>query len=137
MWLFCRDGFFSAVQDRDDPARLLVRARVRVDLERALARLPAGSHTPLVHTPNTDYAYRAFVDRAVWAEYVADVATEVDYPNFKGAVLGRYDFARTRAYHAVWGCMVGLQRDLDWELDLADDWRQERLEWIDDEPPAE
>jgi hypothetical protein len=35
MWLFCEKGFVSIVVDRDDPDRLLVRARVKGDIERA------------------------------------------------------------------------------------------------------
>jgi hypothetical protein len=34
MWMITTIGFFSVVQDHDDPDRLLVRARVREDLER-------------------------------------------------------------------------------------------------------
>jgi hypothetical protein len=35
MWIFCKDGFFSAVQNRDcQEDEVMVRARIREDVER-------------------------------------------------------------------------------------------------------
>ena len=33
MWVFNRDGFFSAVEHRDDNSKVMVRARAKEDIE--------------------------------------------------------------------------------------------------------
>ncbi len=36
MWVFCPDGRFSAIQDRDNPRRVIVRSRDREHLPECL-----------------------------------------------------------------------------------------------------
>jgi hypothetical protein len=38
MWIFCESGFYSIVQHEDDPNTLIVRARIKGDLERLFPR---------------------------------------------------------------------------------------------------
>lgn len=133
MWLFTVDGFFSAVQDRDDPERIIVRGRVREDLERLVERLSptAGLADPeIVATPMADYAFRVFVDRSVWAGYVSAAAWKIDYPNFKARAAhgpGRFD-----AYHAVWATLSRWQR----ALVLDGEYRAEQLRVDEDQLQA-
>ncbi|HVA83852.1 MAG TPA: hypothetical protein VNE82_06340 [Candidatus Binataceae bacterium] len=49
MWVFLRDSFLSIVADRGHKDRLLVRVRIKGDLERAFPRAKA------VSLKNTDY----------------------------------------------------------------------------------
>ena len=102
MWLMTTRGFYSAVQHRDDPDRLLVRARCEEDI-RALADLVAGEPVRLEHA---DYAWRVEATRAEWAAALQVLAAEITYPNFKSAVA---DDAHHEAYLRVWGVM----RELD------------------------
>ena len=108
MWIFCRspyDGqhvFLSAVSDRDDPERLLVRARFRGDLE---AMFPEAE----VHEDvGTDYRFRAWVDRVEVVQMIADAATEIDYTNFKSTVAEPW---REQAYFDVWAALVRAQEE--------------------------
>jgi hypothetical protein len=111
VWLFTRRGFFSVVNHSYKPGHLLVRARVREDIDnmaRLLAQESGRPFTPLV-TPDADYRYRLEVPRADFARAMARLVEELDYPNFKTAVHG--DPRRDRAYGRVWSVMAELQED--------------------------
>lgn len=97
MWLFCKSGFFSAVQNRDDPERVLLRSRFEGDIERLF---PSAN---VIHTPEADYPYRAFVSRMDWAAAVLSQAEGIDYENFKDAVHD--GTRRDSAYMSVWGAL--------------------------------
>jgi hypothetical protein len=111
MWLLTTRGFCSVVQDTTDPSgdTLLVRGRVREDLE-ALAALAAGD-PEVLETPGHDYRFRLRLSREGFAGLAADLAREVDYPNFKDAVAERQGAARARRYGEVWATLLGLQRE--------------------------
>jgi hypothetical protein len=73
MWVFTLDGFYSVVQQSEfcSPDEVVVRSRVREDLERMLARLERVSvdgeePPPILSFVGTDYAYRAVVKRLEW-----------------------------------------------------------------------
>jgi hypothetical protein len=106
MWLFTLDGFYSAVAAHDDPDTLVVRARVRKDAERLVARTGTGE---VLETRDRDYRYRVRLPRAVWAQYVADAASGIDYDNFKDAVAHMHGRQRANDYAAVWGVMYHVQ----------------------------
>ena len=106
MWLLTTRGFYSVVEDHHDPGRLLVRARVREDVE-ALADLIPGLEVE--ETPDRDYRFRASVTREDWASAAAQLARAIDYPNFKNAVADRQGFERAHMYSGVWGLLLGLQ----------------------------
>lgn len=102
MWLMTTRGFYSAVQHRDDPDRLLVRARCRADLD-ALADLVPGEPQRI---ETADYPWRIEVTRAAWQAAVQVLVAEVTYDNFKSAV---HDEAHHAAYLRVWGVMQDLE----------------------------
>ena len=123
MWLFTKHGFFSAVCPRAgagghsqpiDPDRMMVRARVRSHLDALKARFPELlGGCDVRATKGTDYAYRLFVDKAVWAQVLAALADETDYDNFKSEVArhqGSAGVAYEDALHKVWSVMHRLQR---------------------------
>ena len=95
MWIFSRYGFFSIVaartgsdaNDRIDPGRVMVRARVREHLTALQDRFADRLGTAVIHeSPTADYAYRLFVDKRAWADVLAALAEDVDYDNFKAEV---------------------------------------------------
>lgn len=106
MWLFTTDGFFSAVADRDRPGNVVVRMRVRGDGERLQAALGGGE---LTETRGADYRFRISTTHTQWSDYVASVAGEIDYPNFKAAVAARAGVERAHIYGDVWAVMRELQ----------------------------
>ena|SRR5581483_10783196 len=106
MWLFTTQGFYSVVAHRRDPDRLLVRARAREDLEALRDQIP---NLRISSDRTADYRWRAVVTRGEWIAAVAQLATEIDYDNFKSAVAARQGAKRERLYARVWAEMRKLQ----------------------------
>ena len=122
MWIFTRYGFFSAVCARQgeghygapvDPDRIMVRARVRSHLEALLARFPADlGGCGIRESSSTDYALRIFVAKDAWSQVLAELASDIDYDNFKSEVARHQGAAGAdyeHALHDVWGVMYRLQ----------------------------
>ncbi len=106
MWLFTTSGFLSIVADPDHPGEVLVRARVREDIEQFCTA--AGAPAP-AQTPNRDYRWRTRVTAEVFAAYLAAEGEAIDYPNFKSAVAERQGADRAHRYADVWRAMFDLQ----------------------------
>src|SRR3954468_19208233 len=108
MWILSTIGFFSVVAEPDDPERLLVRSRVRTDLEALRDRyLP---DLEIVEWAGTDYRYRGFVARADFEPVAAKLVADIDYPNFKNAVAERQGSSRAHVYSDVWSVLHELQQ---------------------------
>lgn len=80
MWLCFNDGFLSAVVDKNNPARMMVRARRKKDL------LNVFGDVEVIENAGSDYRWRAFVDRTAFAAVVAARIENIDYTNFKNSV---------------------------------------------------
>lgn len=100
MWIFFNDAFLSVVAHRDRPDTLMVRARVRGDIERAFPGVK------VTRSPAADYLFRAEVRRGVVAAALSLAASGISYPNFKGSVRDR---DRLETYHDVWDVMLAWQ----------------------------
>ena len=122
MWIFTKHGFFSAVCARRgdgnkgapiDPDRVMVRARLKSHLMALKAAFPnlLGEYE-IREAAGTDYAFRLFVQKRVWATVSQSLAEEIDYDNFKSEV-GRYQGVAGADYehalHDVWSVMYKLQ----------------------------
>jgi hypothetical protein len=100
MWVFLNDSFLSIVQHRDQPQCLMVRARIKGDIERAFPGVTA------TRTPDADYLFRAEMPRSVVSLAMADAVNQIDYGNFKNSVHER---DRHEAYLEVWSTMRRFQ----------------------------
>jgi hypothetical protein len=112
MWIFCKLGFFSAVQHREHPENLLIRARFKGDLERLLNAMTPEEYAlcgrPSVSfTPDADYRYRVEIRKVVFAELIREQAEEIDYDNFKNAAHD--GTVRDGAYMDVWRALWAAQ----------------------------
>lgn len=107
MWIFCLDGFFSVVEDRNDAARVLVRGRYREDIHNLATKLGTQPQS----TPKADYPWRVSTSKREWADYLAETAAAIDYDNFKDAVAEQQGWARHDAYLDVWRSMANNARD--------------------------
>ncbi len=106
MWLLTTQGFYSVVEHRDDPDRLLVRARSRADIEALREQLP---DLEPFSDDKADYRWRAVVTREDWAQALKALAGDIDYDNFKNAVSDRQSDERVRLYHEVWAILLKIQ----------------------------
>jgi hypothetical protein len=80
MWICTNTGFVSVVADRNDPARLLVRARRKIDLQNVVG------DADILETPERDYRYRTFIDREKFKQIVVAGIDAITYGNFKNSV---------------------------------------------------
>jgi len=80
MWIFTSKGFLSIVEDRDDPARLLVRARYEGDIERHF-----GEEAGVSELEFSDYRFRAFLPREEVQAVLDRELSLLDYGNFKNS----------------------------------------------------
>lgn len=112
MWLFAKKGFVSIVEDRDEPRNLLVRGRVRGDIE---ALFPTAEGR-VAETPEHDYGFRISLPRSLVGDVIAAHAKSIDYDNFKASLD---DDVRHDAYANVWAVMRTLQLCLTMEDNRA------------------
>ncbi|HOC18733.1 MAG TPA: hypothetical protein PKK95_10715 [Vicinamibacterales bacterium] len=110
MWLVTTFGFYSVVEKAWDRERgsLTVRARARKDLEtlrqRYLPELGA-----IAEDESADYRFRAQAPREQVVEAFSRAVRDIDYDNFKEAVLQRQGYARERIYHDAWHAFLAIQ----------------------------
>ena len=110
MWLFTRDGFYSAVyDDYCNEGELMIRARVIDDLERLRDKLSINADILVIN--NADYRYRVKLTNEQWAKYVASEAASIDYPNFKNT-LSENEYERASAYMKCWEAMYLFQEGM-------------------------
>jgi len=110
MWLFTKDGFYSAVAHRDDPDLLVVRARSRIDLQWLIRN--HGLTAEIVDTPvGSDYPCRIIVPRGAWAEVVRTEALDITYGNFKSEVNVVIGPEREDVYHRVWAVLLAVEKE--------------------------
>jgi hypothetical protein len=107
MWIFAKHGFLSIVQHQHHPQQLLVRGRVRGDIQRYF---PAAK---VARTENRDYLYRTVLGKEEVADRIAAAVQAIDYCGAKGtsfkSVVGKN---REPYYFAVWDTMWEMQEQL-------------------------
>ena len=124
MWIFSKHGFFSAVRHNERKDMILLRARVKGDLERLLDHHYAvmqsnGYLTPpngksvkdaipdIETTPDADYRFRCEIPHDLFCVLLMQEASEITYGNFKEAAHD--GTPRDDAYCEVWSVMSDLQ----------------------------
>jgi hypothetical protein len=123
MWLFTKYGFYSSVCARKgdgghgqpvDPNRIMVRCRLKEHLDALKERFPELlSDCEIKEFSGTDYAFRIFIDKAVWSKVLVGLNDEMDYDNFKSKVARHQGSAGAdfeHSLHEVWSVMNRLQK---------------------------
>ena len=104
MWVFTKEGFFSAVWDkycRGD--EVMIRSHSRDDLCRLAKRIIGYcDEESIFELEDADYRYRIKMPKNVWSEYLADCALQIDYPSVKKSTIPDNDPLRKDAYYQVW-----------------------------------
>ena len=102
MWVMLNNAFLSIVENRNNKSELLVRARIKGDLERVFTNVDT------FEDEAADYKYRAFIERGVVEKVIASKVADINYSNFKGSVSSE-DHKRHDAYMRVWSEMNKIQ----------------------------
>lgn len=129
MWTQTTRGFFSAVQHRDDPDLLVVRARDHGDattllewyaawqadmatIGQALKGKPQAVEgpAPAITTYEwSDYPWRVILPRTAWGAFMVETVEDLNYGNFKDAVKDAQGPERAHVYHDVWAALLRLE----------------------------
>ncbi len=102
MWLFTNTGFVSAVSNGRD---LMVRAR---DKE-SLGPIAESAKTEIISTPQNDYPYRVIVTHEFFAKWVAHMASNITYKNFKSEVATTRGYEFAHPLMKVWSAMHAVE----------------------------
>lgn len=105
MWLFTETGFVSAVQHRDNPDLLVVRARDRISLE----PLSESAEAEITTNAFSDYPYRVIIHKAEFTSWVDDQIKFLEYPNFKSQVAITRGKKFAHMLGSVWATMLGAE----------------------------
>ncbi len=112
MWIFLNDAFLSIVHKDCAKDEVLVRARIKGDLEKVFndenlfKANPGLKPVEVTRYTKSDYLYRAVVKRNHMRAVMAAELDRVVYSNFKASTR---DNKLHNAYNAVWGIMAKLQ----------------------------
>ena len=103
MWIVLNKSFLSIVKNRNNNSELLVRARVKGDIEKDF------EGADVFEDENADYKHRSYISRENVANVISNELLNIDYDNFKNSVP-KDEFDRAQAYMSVWSSLNKLQR---------------------------
>ena len=101
MWIQFNNAFLSIVENREKTIELLVRARVKGDIEKVFPE------ADVFEDNNADYKYRAFISKVIVAEKIMLKVTEINYDNFKNSVK---EIERKKVYGNIWAELRKFQK---------------------------
>ena len=102
MWVFLNNSFLSIVENRNNKEELLVRSRVREDIDKIFP------DSNIFEMENSDYKYRSYIKKIEVSEKIKDIVTNINYDNFKNSISKSED-QRHSSYLNVWNEMRKLQ----------------------------
>lgn len=102
MWVFLNNSFLSIVENRNNKEELLVRSRVRGDIDKIFP------NSNIFEIENSDYKYRTYIKKIEVSEKIREIVTNINYDNFKNSIPKSEDL-RHSSYLNVWNEMRKLQ----------------------------
>lgn len=102
MWVFLNNSFLSIVENRNNKEELLVRSRVRGDIDKIFP------DSNIFEMENSDYKYRSYIKKIEVSEKIKEIVTNINYDNFKNSISKSED-QRHSSYLNVWNEMRKLQ----------------------------
>lgn len=116
MWIFTTGSFVSAVQHRDNPDLVMVRARDKESLETMLEGIELAGvadaekfERPEIISVPGDYRWRVTISKATFAIYLQfEVLNYLNYENYKDALTKVRGEKWHRAAMGVWTSMLAV-----------------------------
>ena len=102
MWVFLNNSFLSIVENRNNKEELLVRSRVRGDIDKIFP------DSNIFEMENSDYKYRSYIKKIEVSEKIREIVTNINYDNFRNSISKSED-QRHSSYLNVWNEMRKLQ----------------------------
>lgn len=106
MWLFCQEGFFSVVADRNHEDTVLVRARSEQDLRNLQKRIERDCE--IWEDPLADYRWRMRIAQNDFSVLLGEIALGIDYDNFKNNIA-ESNPRRAATYGGVWERLLEIE----------------------------
>ena len=103
MWVMLNNSFLSIVENMNNPEELLVRARVKGDIERVF------NDASVFEDLTADYKYRAFINRQIVQAEISKQVEGINYYNFKNSI-SKDEQERHDAYIQVWSALHRIQK---------------------------
>ena len=103
MWVFLNNSFLSIVENRNNKEELLVRSRIKGDIEKVFP----GSD--VFEMENSDYKYRSFIKKTDVSSKLKIIVEDINYDNFKNSISPDQS-ERLHSYLNVWTELRKLQK---------------------------
>lgn len=122
MWIFTKDGFYSAVWNkhcrRDE---VMIRSQSKEDLSRLIKKIRGYcDESKIIEIEQVDYRFRIKIPKDAWSDYLADCALHLDYPEVKNHILPDGDQLRKDAYYQIWQTIYRWRTKMDTETKDGD-----------------
>lgn len=106
MWIFTETGFLSAVQEKNNPETLVVRARDYPSLDPLAKQLGQ----VIRHTPESDYPYRLdHVSKSDFILFLMQTVDALSYTNYKSQAQATLQPEFAPALSKVWSIMQDVE----------------------------
>ena len=81
MWVFLNNSFLSIVENRNNKDELLVRSRIKGDIEKVFP------DSDVFEMESSDYKYRSFIKKTDVSSKLKNIVEDINYDNFKNQFL--------------------------------------------------
>ena len=103
MWVFLNNSFLSIVENRNNKDELLVRSRIKGDIEKVFP------DSDVFEMENSDYKYRSYIKKTNVSNRLKNVVEGITYDNFKNSIPSDQS-ERHHSYLNVWTELRKLQK---------------------------
>ena len=103
MWVFLNNSFLSIVENRNNKEELLVRSRIKGDIEKVFP------DSNVFEMENSDYKYRSFIKKTDVSSKLKKIVENINYDNFKNSISPDQS-ERHNSYLNVWTELRKLQK---------------------------
>ena len=103
MLVFLNNSFLSIVKNRNNKDELLVRSRIKRDIEKVF------SDSDVFEMENSDYKYRSYIKKTGVSCKLKNIVEDINYDNFKNSIPSDQS-ERHRSYLNVWTELRKLQK---------------------------
>ena len=103
MWVFLNNSFLSIVENRNNKDELLVRSRIKGDIEKVFP------DSDVFEMENSDYKYRSYIKKTNVSNKLKNIVEGITYDNFKNSIPSDQS-KRHNSYLNVWTELRKLQK---------------------------
>ncbi len=103
MWVFLNNSFLSIVENRNNKDELLVRSRIKGDIEKVFP------DSDVFEMKNSDYKYRSYIKKTNVSNKLKNIVEGITYDNFKNSIPSDQS-ERHHSYLNVWTELRKLQK---------------------------